>query len=241
MYYVCEQKRNLYGVVNTDDGICEFYRKKDLIEIAKQVKILGVTGDKVELVDKNFVMAKAKLLGVNIENIDYVKCGTRYKLNRVLGDIMYLADIESGDILGIKRFVGHADLLLSKKLRVVNLWNNRYFSRGMGSDANNLGVVVILDGQLMILQNCLLTIRRAVSKDLNYKEPLFKEVYRLSTSKMLVEFEAYTGSTLYYEVNLSIGRKLIRRVNQDTAVSMLHKSSVIAMSGEGYADIFRYM
>ena len=98
-----------------------------------------LAGDKVELVDKNFVMAKAKLLGVNIENIDYVKCGTRYKLNRVLGDIMYLADIESGDILGIKRFVGHADLLLSKKLRVVNLWNNRYFSRGMGSDANNWG------------------------------------------------------------------------------------------------------
>lgn len=241
MYYVCEQKQNLYGVVDTDDGICEFYRKKDLIEIAKQVSIIGVDGDKVELVDKNFVMAKAKLSGVDIKNIDYVKCGTRYKLNHVLGDTMYLADMESGDIIGIKRFVGHADLLLSKKLRIVNLWNNRYFSRGMGSDANNLSVIVILDGEPMLLQNCLLTIRRAVSRDLNYEEPLFKEVYRLSTSKMLIEFEAYTGRTLYYEVDLSMGRKLIRRVNQDTAVKMLYKSNVIAMSGEGYADIFRYM
>ena len=104
MYYVCEQKKSLYGVVDTDDGICEFYRKKDLIEIAKQVSIIGVTGDKVEVVDKNFVMAKAKLLGVNIENTDYLKYGTLYKINRVLGgDKLYLEDTESGNVITIKR------------------------------------------------------------------------------------------------------------------------------------------
>lgn len=229
MYYVCEQKRNLYGVVDTDDGICEFYGKKDLIEIAKQVSIIGVTGDKVEVVDKNFVMAKAKLLGVNIENTDYLKYGTLYKIYRVLGDIMYLEDTESGNVISIKRYARHTDLLLSKKLRIVNLWNNRYFSGGTCSDANNLSVLVILDGELMLLQNCLLTIRRAIRKDLNYEEPSFNEIYRLSTSKMLIKCEVYAGNILYYEVNLSIGRKLLRRVNQDTAINMLHKSNVMAI------------
>lgn len=226
MYYVCEQKKNLYGVVDTDDGICEFYRKKDLIEIAKQVNIIGVTGDKVEVVDKNFVMAKAKLLGINIENTDYLRYGTPYKIYRVLGgDKLYLEDTESGNVITIKRYTRHFDLLLSKKLRIVNLLNNRYFS----SEYMNLGAVVYLDGQLETLESCLLTIRRAIRKDLNYEEPSFKEVYRLSTSKMLIKCEVYAGNIIYYEVNLSIGRRLIRRVNQDTAVNMLHKSNVMAI------------
>ena len=226
MYYVCEQKQNLYGVVDTDDGICEFYRKKDLIEIAKQVSIIGVTGDKVEVVDKKFVMAKAKLLGVNIENTDYLRYGTPYKIYRVLGgDKLYLEDTESGNVITIKRYARHTDLLLSKKLRIVNLLNNRYIS----SEYMNLGAVVYLDGQLETLENCLLTIRRAIRKDLNYEEPSFKEVYRLSTSKMLIKCEVYAGNIIYYEVNLSIGRRLIRRVNQDTAVNMLHKSNVMAI------------
>ena len=226
MYYVCEQKKNLYGVVDTDDGICEFYRKKDLIEIAKQVNIIGVTGDKVEVVDKNFVMAKAKLLGINIENTDYLRYGTPYKIYRVLGgDKLYLEDTESGNVITIKRYARHTDLLFSKKLRIENLLNNTYFS----SEYMNLGAVVYLDGQLETLKNCLLTIRRAIRKDLNYEEPSFKEVYRLSTSKMLVKCEVYAGNIIYYEVNLSIGRRLIRRVNQDTAVNMLHKSNVMAI------------
>lgn len=232
MYYVCEQKRNLYGVVDTDDGICEFYRKKDLIEIAKQVSIIGVTGDKVEVVDKNFVMAKAKLLGVNIKNTDYLKYGTLYKIYRVLGNIMYLEDIESGNFIAIKRYARHTDLLLSKKLRIVNLWNNRYFSSeymSISDNMNNLGAVVYLDGQLETLESCLLTVRRAIRKDLNYEEPSFNEIYRLSTSKMLIKCEVYAGNILYYEVNLSIGRKLLRRVNQDTAINMLHKSNVMAI------------
>ena len=232
MYYVCEQKKNLYGVVDTDDGICEFYRKKDLIEIAKQVSIIGVTGDKVEVVDKNFVMAKAKLLGVNIENTDYLKYGTLYKIYRVLGDIMYLEDTESGNVISIKRYARHIDLLLSKKLRIVNLLNNRYFSSeymSISDNMNNLGAVVYLDGQLETLESCLLTVRRAIRKDLNYEEPSFNEIYRLSTSKMLIKCEVYAVSILYYEVNLSIGRRLIRRVNQDTAINMLHKSNVMAI------------
>ena len=233
MFYVCEQKQNLYGVVDTDDGICEFYRKKDLIEIAKQVNIIGVTGDKVEVVDKNFVMAKAKLLGINIENTDYLRYGTPYKIYRVLGgDKLYLEDTESGNVITIKRYARHTDLLLSKKLRIVNLLNNRYFSSeymSISGNMNNLGAVVSLDGQLETLKSCLLTIRRAIRKDLNYEEPSFKEVYRLSTSKMLIKCEVYAGNIIYYEVNLSIGRRLIRRVNQDTAVNMLHKSNVMAI------------
>lgn len=232
MYYVCEQKQNLYGVVDTDDGICEFYRKKDLIEIAKQVNILGVTGDKVEVVDKNFVMAKAKLLGVSIKNTDYLKYETLYKIHRVSGDVMYLEDIESGNSISIKGYPRHIDLLLSRKLKVVNLLNNRYFSSeymNISDNMNSVGAVVYLDGQFMILESCLLTIRRAIRKDLNYEEPSFKEVYRLSTSKMLIKCEVYAGNIIYYEVNLSIGRRLIRRVNQDTAVNMLHKSNVMAI------------
>lgn len=232
MYYVCEQKQNLYGVVDTDDGICEFYRKKDLIEIAKQVNILGVTGDKVEVVSRDFVMAKAKLLGVNIENTDYLKYGTLYKIYRVLGDVMYLEDTESGNVISIKRYARHTDLLLSKKLRIVNLWNNRYFSSEYMSISGNtsvVGAVVYLDGQFVALESCLLTVRRAIRKDLNYEEPSFNEIYRLSTSKMLIKCEVYPSNVVYYEVNLSIGRRLIRRVNQDTAVNMLHKSNIMSI------------
>ena len=36
-------KNNKYGVVDTDDAICEYYTKKDLISISKSINIYGVS------------------------------------------------------------------------------------------------------------------------------------------------------------------------------------------------------
>ena len=30
MFYVCEKRGDLYGIVDTDDGICEFYSERQI-------------------------------------------------------------------------------------------------------------------------------------------------------------------------------------------------------------------
>lgn len=41
MFYVCEKKGNKYGVVDTDDAICEYYSRDELLEINKKYKYKG--------------------------------------------------------------------------------------------------------------------------------------------------------------------------------------------------------
>ena len=39
MFYVCDKKNGKYGVLDTDDAICEYYTKSELLRISKEVQI----------------------------------------------------------------------------------------------------------------------------------------------------------------------------------------------------------
>lgn len=68
MFYVYRIVENVVLVVDTNDGVVERYTKDDLLEISKQVRINGVTGNKIEPFDLNKYidvrMASDRLFGV---------------------------------------------------------------------------------------------------------------------------------------------------------------------------------
>lgn len=71
MFYVCEQRGDLYGVADTDDGVCEFYSKEELLKLARKIGILGVSirSDSVSVVGIGTVLAKLKILGGSSEEV----------------------------------------------------------------------------------------------------------------------------------------------------------------------------
>ena len=134
MYYVCDKKDNKYGVADTNDGICEFYSENELREISKRVEISGVLKDRIEVYTPEFMRAKAKLLGINIVNYDYLREGREYRVFSQAGtsSVLSFKDTKSGSIITLPYYKKHMDLI--NKLKIVNLFNNpdyKYSSNDM--------------------------------------------------------------------------------------------------------------
>ena len=72
MFYVCDKIGDKYGVVDTNDSICEYYSEEQLRFIQKSgVVIYGVSDDCISIADTNFIRAKAKMLGIKLRNQIY--------------------------------------------------------------------------------------------------------------------------------------------------------------------------
>lgn len=104
MFYVCDKKNGKYGVLDTDDAICEYYTKSELLRISKEVQIQGVRGDQIQVFSSDFIKARAKVLGLIIKNTNWIKKEVLYRI--------YLRS-DSKDVLLIEHETG--DNLLTKK------------------------------------------------------------------------------------------------------------------------------
>ena len=144
MFYVCDKKNGKYGVLDTDDAICEYYTKSELLRISKEVQIQGVRGDQIQVFSSDFIKARAKVLGLIIKNTNWIKKEVLYRI--------YLRS-DSKDVLLIEHETG--DNLLTKKdcsffvkdLKIINLVNNKYFSRDLISSGD---LMVVLGDSYMI-------------------------------------------------------------------------------------------
>lgn len=62
MFYVCVERDGKYVVLDTDDGICEFYTKSDLVQLVSQgIQVLGVSQGNISVISSDFLKAKAQV------------------------------------------------------------------------------------------------------------------------------------------------------------------------------------
>lgn len=80
MFYVCDKKNGKYGVLDTDDAICEYYTKSELLSISRSTNIQGVSNEDIKVLSSDFIVAKSKLLGVDLKNIDWIKSTDTYRI-----------------------------------------------------------------------------------------------------------------------------------------------------------------
>lgn len=129
MLYVWNKKGNSYGIVDTDDGICEYISNSKLRKlVADGIKIKGVFSDHIELCDPKVIHAQAKLLGLDIVPAVLEKT-VDYKLISTFEGMELRSDKQS--LLVSAEAVRN---VYNKHLRIVNLINNRYFTKS--SDEN---------------------------------------------------------------------------------------------------------
>lgn len=229
MFYVCNKRGNKYGVVDTDDGICEYYLRDDLLKISESVQIVGVSEDKINVVDKDFIIAKAKLLGVELINTDYISFDKCYNLVEVHEYNMYLRDVDSDSRIRIKNYRNHIDFILSRGVKIINLWNNVHFRGTNEFSELSLSTVVYIDYKFMSLNDCLERVKAEIGKETTLDSYSYiQEVHRVSTSKMVILFH-FMGGVRYYEVDLSKGSRSVRKITDKRASSLINKYGVISL------------
>ena len=129
MLFVWNKKGNSYGIVDTDDDICEYVSSSKLRKlVADGIRIKGVSSDHIKLCDPEVVYAQAKLLGMNVVPVILEK-EMDYKLKSTSEGMELRNDKQS--LLVSAEAVRD---VYNKHLRIVNLVNNRYFTKS--SDEN---------------------------------------------------------------------------------------------------------
>lgn len=185
MFYVCDKKDNRFGVLDTDDAICEYYTKKDLISISKSINIYGVSNEDIKVLSPDFVKAKAKLLGIDIKNTNWIKKESFYSLRfKLNSDDVLLVEHKTGNILSTKECN-----LYIKGLKIVNLVNNKFFSSQLVS-SNNL--MVMFNDILFSIQGFVKKLNTYIyyynNSDEMYRNGYIEELYRLNTNTIVARY-----------------------------------------------------
>lgn len=235
MFWVCDKKDNRFGVLDTDDGICEYYTESELYNLAKQARTFGVSPNKIEVVPKKQVLAQAKILGLEIRNVNWFKDNVDYRINLIRQSEFTATivgyDKETNIISDIFYPISdskHLDLLCSK-FRIENLYNS------IGFSINQNGVLssfVLIEGIIFI------SLKDLIGKMSNYIKREYKmsgyidKVYRPNRSIIAVRF--YTGNTyqeyLYYQALLSDLDKYFEEISYSKRL----KDSYLCSYSENY-------
>ena len=183
MFYVCDKRNGKYGVLDTDDAICEYYTKSELLRISKEVQIQGVRGDQIQVFSSDFIKARAKVLGLIIKNTNWIKKEVLYRI--------YLRS-DSKDVLLIEHETG--DNLLTKKdcsffvkdLKIVNLVNNKYFSRDLIPSGD---LMVVLADSLYDIEGFVSVFNSYIHYEYSkYKRGYIEELYRLNAGTIVASY-----------------------------------------------------
>ena len=179
MFYVYTKNGTRYGVVDTNDGICEYYSEKQLIDLSnKGVKIFGVSDNSISVVDTNFIRAKAKLLGIKIS--DYIlDSSLGYSIEKRGRDFYLVSSLR--DKINISSQGADFISFITQKLMIYNLWNSRYFD--MNCSIND--VFVAMYDTLEPLTNVAASEKKRLAFRYDGVEPKLKAIYRRGTSLIL--------------------------------------------------------
>ena len=200
MFYVCEKKGNKYGVVDTDDAICEYYSRDELLEINKKVQIQGVSDNDIKVLNIDFIRAKAKLLGLRVRNSAWIKEDVPYCVyNSINSRDIVIEDRVKNTTLVTKLNCN----LFTKKLKVINLINNKYFERRLD----------LLNSYVILFNNELLELDKFVVHLSSYIETTYENMFghistlfRVDTNTIIAIYQIYSGDDcFYYKVNLNKG------------------------------------
>lgn len=200
MYYVCDKKGSKYGVLDTDDAICEYYTKKELLEISKGVNILGVSNEDIKVLSSDFIIAKSKLLGVDLKNIDWIKSTDTYRIYKKADySSIILEEIYTMSYYTTKE---NCDLFI-KELKIVNLFNNKSFC--IGADE----YYVVYDNRLCRLEGFVSNLNFRIQKSKEYRFGYIEEVYWFDNNTIVFKYfnkdseKSTKGTYVYFKLTLS--------------------------------------
>ena len=231
MFYVCNKRGNKYGVVDTCDGICEYYSKDDLLKISESTPIIGVFDSKIKVVGTDFVKAKMKLLGIKDENTNYLKWVSNYITAWIDGENLIFVDKDTNSQIIVPKtsFFKHKDLFIgNSKLKICDLVNNRYFEKEYFSLTSVITCYVYFNYNFMMLDSFVVFIRSTI-QDLVDDIAKVHYLYRISVSKLIVE-----SNCGFYIVDLLDSRRLLRKIKDETAKKMISGHNVMTLKNDYY-------
>lgn len=204
------RKMESMGVLDTDDAICEYYTKSELLNISRSTNIQGVSGNEIRVLSSDYINAKAKLAGVKIKNTDWIKRDSVYRISdisRTLDcDDIILSEDGTDNILLTKEY---CDLFV-RKLKILNLLNNKSFTKD-SVDVDDY--MVVYDGNLYSLENFIKKLNSDISFVATYGVSLkskfsngyIEEVYRLDSNTIVVKYFINSVGTEFFRVKLDTG------------------------------------
>lgn len=145
MLFIGKKRGEKYGIIDTDNGICEYLTVAELKKYRDMgTKIEGVYADHIEVIRPEFFGAKAKLLNIKVSPFvfekdkdylimpsntghyvivakdEYAKYMENKKRADETGNVMYMVGVE---YLSIKELVKY-----NSHLRILNFINNDYYN-----------------------------------------------------------------------------------------------------------------
>lgn len=128
MLYVGRKKGNKFGVIDTNDGVCEYISSSKLKElVASGISIKGVSQDHIEVCDAKNIQAQVKLLGMSVAPVILEK-GVKYRLGiSDTNEYQFVSDDEKQHIevpeSAIEVYV------YNEHLKIINVINNKYVAK----------------------------------------------------------------------------------------------------------------
>lgn len=218
MFYVCCKDGSNYGVLDTNDGVCEYYTKDDLINISKSVRIVGVSGNKVKVVSEDFIRAKMKLLIDNeTKCFSFFKKGNDYIISQIdnRNNLITLVDCNDGSECRVK--IDSSTNNLFKKCKILNLFNNKHcrldFVNRFIFFNYQVEPYVCVDNYYMKIRDLLPLIHERLEDLLDYT---IRTVYRINENSLVLKLELNNNylSPKYIRFNLDTGN--YRKVRVDS-------------------------
>lgn len=227
MFFVCDEKNGKFGVLDTDDGICEYYSKRQLIEISKSVNILGVSSNNVGIVDKEFVRAKVKLLtGKEPRYLDFFDTDLKYIIVSTINDSyvgnsrIKLANYDTNKefILDLNKFSS-----ILRKSHILNVINSKDCIAGLRYDYGDIPYYVYSGSEYRPFRNYLYYDIDKVMLDVIKKLPDYKRsnrdyrficeefklkrVYRIDEKYLVIKVvDTNTWKDYYIKLNMNTGK-----------------------------------
>lgn len=200
MFYVCEKKGNKYGVVDTDDAICEYYSRDELLEINKKVQIQGVSDNDIKVLNVDFIRAKAKLLGLRVRNSDWIKEDVPYCVYNSINSRDIVIEDRVKDTTLVTKLNCN---LFTKKLKVINLINNKYFERRL--DLLN-SYVIVFNNELLELDKFVVRLSSYIATKYASIFGYIATLFRIDTNTIIAMYsDEGNGKFTYYKVKLNKG------------------------------------
>lgn len=158
MFYINEKRGDLYGVTDTNDGICEFYSSKDIFSISEKTSIMGVLCNRsVDVVGIDTVLAMEKLLrgttdgikckfSVNyLDDYELISIHKRFSFssNAVRFCLYSYRDdnfIQCSDICSVPR------ILENSKIRIKNLIRKNSYFKSMDDIKKSRELYILYNG-----------------------------------------------------------------------------------------------
>ena len=205
MFYVCDKIGDKYGVVDTDDGICEYYKESVLYKINEQVKIQGVSRDGITVLDKDLVVAKAKILGIPVINSDWIRPDSNHFMSfDYEKDLSVVANVVNCEDNSIRVAVPQDKY---NSIKIINLINNSFFNNNICSYRKGLKLFILANSRLYTIEVFVKILVNIIGdKFTDLRDGYIESIFKIDDSSIVAKYTISSMDYAYVWVSLDDGK-----------------------------------